>query len=39
MNLVEQIVHDITAAMKARDAARLSALRMVKAAFMNTEVS
>ena len=39
MTLVEQISHDITDAMKARDAARLSALRMVKAAFMNGEVS
>jgi uncharacterized protein YqeY len=39
MKLVEQIAQDITAAMKARDAARLSALRMVKAAFMNSEVS
>jgi uncharacterized protein YqeY len=39
MKLVEQISHDITDAMKARDAARLSALRMVKAAFMNTEVA
>ena len=39
MKLTEQISHDITDAMKARDAARLSALRMVKAAFMNGEVS
>jgi uncharacterized protein YqeY len=39
MTLIEQISHDITAAMKARDAARLSALRMVKAALMNGEVS
>src|SRR5262245_9032078 len=39
MTLVEQIARDITEAMKARDAARLSALRMVKAAFMNGEVS
>ena len=39
MTLVEQISHDITDAMNARDAARLSALRMVKAAFMNSEVS
>ena len=39
MTLMEQIAQDITAAMKARDAARLSALRMVKAALMNSEVS
>ena len=39
MKLQEQISRDITDAMKARDAARLSALRMVKAAFMNSEVS
>lgn len=39
MTLIEQISHDITEAMKARDAGRLSALRMVKAAFMNSEVS
>lgn len=39
MKLVEQISHDITQAMKARDAARLSALRMAKAALMNGEVS
>lgn len=39
MTLTEQIAQDITAAMKARDAARLSALRMVKAALMNSEVS
>lgn len=39
MTLVEQIARDITEAMKARDAARLSALRMVKAALMNSEVS
>ena len=39
MTLVEQISRDITEAMKARDAARLSALRMVKAAMMNSEVS
>jgi uncharacterized protein YqeY len=36
---MEQISHDITEAMKAREAARLSALRMVKAALMNGEVS
>src|SRR5687767_1312023 len=39
MTLMEQISHDITEAMKAREAARLSALRMVKAALMNGEVS
>jgi uncharacterized protein len=39
MKLVEQISHDITEAMKARDAVRLSALRMAKAALMNSEVS
>jgi hypothetical protein len=39
MSLTEQIARDITEAMKARDAARLSALRMVKAALMNGEVA
>jgi hypothetical protein len=39
MTLTEQISHDITDAMKARDAAKLSALRMVKAALMNGEVA
>ena len=38
MALAEQINADITAAMKARDAARLSALRMLKAAIMNKGV-
>ncbi|MSO45196.1 MAG: GatB/YqeY domain-containing protein [Acidobacteria bacterium] len=38
MNLTQQVSADITAAMKARDAGRLSALRMLKAAFMNKEV-
>lgn len=38
MTLTEQIAADITTAMKARDAARLSALRMLKAAMMNKEV-
>ena len=33
--LNEQIAADLTAAMKAKDAARLSALRMLKAAIMN----
>lgn len=39
MSLTDQITQDIAAAMKARDAARLSALRMVKAALMNSAVS
>jgi uncharacterized protein len=39
MTLIEQIGRDITEAMKARDAVRLSALRMVKAALMNGEVA
>ena len=39
MTLNEQISRDITSAMKARDAAKLSALRMVKAALMNGEVA
>ena len=39
MSLTEQIARDITEAMKARDSARLSALRMVKAALMNGEVA
>ena len=38
MTLNEQIGADITAAMKAKDAGRLSALRMLKAAVMNKEV-
>jgi len=38
MTLMERIGQDITAAMRAKDAARLSALRMVKAAMMNREV-
>ncbi len=38
MTLNEQIGTDITAAMKAKDAARLSALRMLKAAVMNKGV-
>ncbi|HKQ53307.1 MAG TPA: GatB/YqeY domain-containing protein [Pyrinomonadaceae bacterium] len=37
MSLKERIVSDMTAAMKAKEAARLSALRMVKAALMNRE--
>ena len=39
MKLIEQISRDITDAMKARDAATLSALRMAKAALMNGEVA
>lgn len=39
MTLTEQISRDITEAMKAKDAARLSALRMAKAALMNGEVA
>ncbi|MGH9310508.1 MAG: GatB/YqeY domain-containing protein [Vicinamibacterales bacterium] len=38
MTLFERIGQDITAAMKARDQARLAPLRMVKAAMMNREV-
>ena len=38
MTLNEQIAADITAAMKAKDPARLSALRMLKAAVMNKGV-
>lgn len=38
MNLKERIVTDMTAAMKAKDAVRLSTLRMAKAAFMNREI-
>lgn len=38
MTLTERVNQDITAAMKARDAARLSALRMLKAAIMNRGV-
>ena len=37
MALKEQIVGDMTAAMKAKDAARTSTLRMVKAAITNRE--
>jgi uncharacterized protein YqeY len=39
MTLTEQITRDIAEAMKAKDQVRLSALRMVKAALMNGEVS
>ncbi len=38
MSLKEQIVGDMTTAMKARDAARTSTLRMLKAAIMNREI-
>jgi uncharacterized protein YqeY len=38
MNLKEQIVADLTAAMKARDAARTSTLRMLKAAIVNRQI-
>jgi uncharacterized protein YqeY len=38
MKLSEQVNRDITAAMKAQDQKRLSALRMLKAAIMNKEV-
>lgn len=39
MKLLEQISKDMAEAMKAREQAKLSALRMVKAALMNGEVS
>ncbi len=38
MSLIERIQNDITAAMKAREEQRLSALRMVKTALKNREV-
>ena len=38
MPLNEKIAADLTAAMKAKDAVRLSALRMLKAAVMNKGV-
>jgi uncharacterized protein len=38
MSLKEQIVADMTAAMKAKDAARTSTLRMLKAAMVNREI-
>ena len=38
MSLSEQIVSDLTTAMKAQDAQRLSTLRMVKAAMMNRKI-
>jgi uncharacterized protein YqeY len=38
MSLKERIISDMTAAMKAKEAARLSTLRMVKASVMNREI-
>ena len=38
MDLGKQIVADLTASMKAQDAARTSTLRMVKAAMMNLQI-
>jgi uncharacterized protein YqeY len=38
VSLKQQIISDLTASMKAQDAARTSTLRMVKAAFMNREI-
>jgi uncharacterized protein len=38
MTLMERISADLTAAMKAQDAARLSALRMAKSALKNREI-
>ena len=38
MSLKEEIITDMTAAMKASDKARTSALRMVKAAMQNREI-
>src|SRR5262244_1804311 len=38
MSLSKQIVTDLTASMKAQDAARTSTLRMVKAAMMNRQI-
>ncbi len=38
MSLKERIVSDLTASMKAKDAARTSTLRMVKASVMNREI-
>ena len=38
MRLKERITSDLTAAMKAKDAARLSTLRMAKASVMNREI-
>jgi len=38
MNLKEQILGDVTVAMKAKDAARTSTLRMLKAAIVNRQI-
>ncbi len=38
MSLKQQIISDLTASMKAQDAAKTSTLRMVKAAIMNREI-
>ena len=38
MNLKEQIAADVTVAMKAKDAARTSTLRMLKAAIVNRQI-
>lgn len=38
MPLIDQVQHDMTEAMKSRDEARLSALRMIKAALMKQKV-
>ncbi|HEV7698664.1 MAG TPA: GatB/YqeY domain-containing protein [Pyrinomonadaceae bacterium] len=38
MSLKEQIICDLTAAMKAQDAARTGTLRMVKASLMNRQI-
>lgn len=38
MSLRQQVITDLTAAMKAKDAERTSTLRMVKAAVMNREI-
>jgi uncharacterized protein YqeY len=38
MTLREQIISDMTASMKAKDASRTSTLRMVKAAMMNRQI-
>jgi uncharacterized protein YqeY len=38
MSLKEQIISDMTAAMKAKDAARTSTLRMLKAAMVNRQI-
>jgi uncharacterized protein YqeY len=38
MNMKERIVSDLTASMRARDAARTSTLRMIKASVMNREI-